>query len=72
MIFFEGDARQDIIDVLERPPIIFPRYLTRNNAKHAPRWELESIVHKEDPYTTKELNGLIHSFNQKSVEYDLE
>ena len=48
---------------------ISPRPVTRLKAKQAPRGEVESVVHEEIRYTTKELNEFANSFKQKPGEY---
>lgn len=56
MIFSERDGRQSNTDITQGPPILASRTITRFKAKEVPRGEIESIVHKEVCYTTKELN----------------
>lgn len=51
------------------PPIVSSRPVTRLKAKQAPRGEVESVVHEEIRYTTKELNEFANSFKQKPGEY---
>jgi hypothetical protein len=67
--FTEENARQNNTDVSQGPPIVFSRPVTRLKAKQAPRGEVESVVHEEIHYTTKELNEFANSFKQKSGEY---
>jgi hypothetical protein len=66
--FSEENARQDNIDIPQGPLIVSSRPITRHKAKQAPRGEVESVVHEEICYTTKELNGFANSFKQKSGE----
>lgn len=56
MTFSERDGKQSNTDVTRGPPILASRAITRFKAKQVPRGEIESIVHKEVCYTTKELN----------------
>lgn len=56
-------------DVSQGPPIVSSRPVTRLKAKQAPKGEVESVVHEEIHYTTKELNELANSFKQKPGEY---
>jgi hypothetical protein len=44
------------IDVFQGPPIVSSRLITRLKAEQALRVEVESVVHEEILYTTKELN----------------
>jgi hypothetical protein len=67
--FSEENARQDNTDVLQDPPIVSSRPITRLKAKQAPRGEVESVVHEEMCYTTKELNEFANPFKQKPGEY---
>lgn len=67
--FSEENARQDNTDVPQGPPIVSSRPITRLTAKQAPRGEVDSVVHEEMCYTTKELNEFANSFKQKSEEY---
>jgi hypothetical protein len=69
MTFTEENARQDNADVFQGPPIVSSRPVTRLKAKQAPRGEVESIVHQEMHYTTKELSEFANSFKQKPGEY---
>jgi hypothetical protein len=66
--FSEENARQDNTDVPQGPPIVSSRSITRLKAKQAPRGEVESVVHEEIRYTTKELNEFANSLKQKSGE----
>jgi hypothetical protein len=67
--FTEENARQDITDVSQGPPIVSSRPITRFKEKQAPRRVVESVVHEEICYTTKELNEFANSFKQKPGEY---
>ncbi|KAL6037658.1 hypothetical protein STEG23_020039 [Scotinomys teguina] len=67
--FSEGDASQGNTDVPQGPPIVGSRPITGPKAKQAPRGEVESVVHEEVHYTTKELNDFGNSFKQKSGEH---
>lgn len=64
----EENARQDNTDVSQGPTIVSSRPITRLKAKEAPRGEVESVVHEEMCYTTKELNEFANAFKQKSEE----
>ena len=55
MSFTEEYARKDNTDVSQGPPIVSSRPVTRLKAKQAPRGKVESVVHEEIRYTTKEL-----------------
>jgi hypothetical protein len=67
--FTEENASQDNNDVSQGPPIVSSRPVTRIKAKQAPRGEVESVVHEEIHYTTKELNEFANSFKQASEEH---
>jgi hypothetical protein len=69
MTFTEENARQDNTDVSQGPPIVSSRPVTRLKAKQAPREEVESVVHEEIHYATKELNEFANSLKQKPSEY---
>jgi hypothetical protein len=69
LTFTEENARQDNTDVSQGPPIVSSRPVTRLKTKQAPRGEIESVVHEEIRYTTKELNEFANSFKQKPGEY---
>jgi hypothetical protein len=69
VIFSEENAEQDNTDIHQGPPIVSSRPVSRLKAKQAPRGEVESVVHEEMCYTTKELNEFANSFKQKSGEY---
>jgi hypothetical protein len=69
VIFTEENARQNNTDVSQGPPIVSSKPMTRLKAKQAPRGEVESVVHEEMCYTTKELNEFANSFKQKPSEY---
>jgi hypothetical protein len=60
--FSEENARHDNINVLHSSPIVASRAITRLKAKQIPRGEVESAVHEEICYTTKELNEFANSF----------
>ena len=62
----EGNGRQNNTDVLQGPPIVASRLITRLKAKQAPRKKIASIVHEEMWYTAKELNVFGTSFEYKS------
>jgi hypothetical protein len=67
--FTEENARQDNTDVSQSPPIVSSRPVTRLKAKQAPRGEVESVVHEEMRYTTKELKEFANSFKQEPGKY---
>lgn len=67
--FSEENARHDNVAVPQGPPIVGSRLLTGPKAKQTPQGEIESVVHEEVHYTTKELNEFANSFKQKSGEY---
>ena len=56
-------------DVSRGPPIVSSRPVTRLKAKQAPRGKVESVVHEEMSYFTKELNEFANLFKHKSGEY---
>jgi hypothetical protein len=70
MTVTEENARQDNTGVSQGPPIVSSRPVTRLKPKQAPRGEVESVVHEEIRYTTKELNEFANSFQQKCVGMD--
>lgn len=65
--FSEEDTREDNTDVLQGSPKVASIPKTRFKTNQASREEIESTVHEEVCYTTKEINKLIHSFDQKSA-----
>jgi hypothetical protein len=67
--FAEENARQENTDVPKGPPIVSSRPITRLNATRAPRGKVESVLHEEMHYTTKDLNEFANSFKQKSGEH---
>ena len=67
--FFEENARQDNTDDPQGPPIVSSGPITRLKTKQAPRGEVESVVHEEMSYTTKDLNEFANSLKQMSGEY---
>lgn len=69
VISSQRNARQDNTDVPQSPKIVASRPITRLKAKQVPRRVVESVVHEEVYYTTKELNEFAKSFKQKSGEY---
>ena len=60
--FSEENATQDNIDVPQGPPIVASRSISRIEAKQSPRGEIESVVHEEVCYTSKELNEFANLF----------
>lgn len=66
--FHEENARQDSVNVSQGPLTVSSRPITRLKAEQAPRGEVESVVHEEMCYTTKELNEFANAFKQKSEE----
>jgi hypothetical protein len=57
------------MDAPQGPPIVTFRPIIKIKVKQAPRGEIESVVHEEVKYTSKELNEFANSFKQKSGEY---
>ena len=60
-----SDARQDNTSV----PTVASRPITRLKVKQVPGGEVESAVHEELHYTTKELHEVANSFKHKSGGY---
>ena len=65
----EENNWQDKTDVTQGPPTVSSRHITRFKANLMSRGEVESVVHLEMHYITKELNEFDNSIKQKSGEY---
>lgn len=67
--FYDRNVSQDNTDVLQGPPIVDSITINILKAKQAAIEEVESVVHEEVSYTTKDLNEFANGFKWKSGKY---